>query len=215
MKRILLVATLVFVVAIGLYLWLRDGTEQTSPLASSDAQTPLGTTPTSSPDSPVRRAASTGSASTQSDVTAGSATKDARSFNAMDQTGKARVEATVIKLSGVNTEFGDLYALAKAEAADPKWSAATESAIDVALRAGGAGYSGLQVGAPHCSATVCVVEAAAIGGTNSQGSPSDWQTLIGSVYAEPWFAENFVDARVVMADDATGTVYISVFERKP
>ncbi len=135
-------------------------------------------------------------------------------FRAMDDAGRGRVEAMAIKLSGVNTEFGDLYSLAMSEAPDLDWSARTERAIDVALRGGGQGFSDLQVGEPHCSATVCVVEAAVNPGADSRSRSSDWQSLIGSVYSEPWFAENFMDARIVMADDAAGTVYISVFERK-
>lgn len=213
-RKAVVIAGISIALVAGLFYLFGEKTDRTISFSNSavrpggtSAPSQLGTTSVSTKATPPPSVSA-------SAVVAGMPNQALPSFKAMDERGTARAEAMAIKLSGVNTEFGDLYSLARTEAPDPKWSADTESAINVALRSGGAGYAGLQVGPPQCSATVCIVEAAVNPGANSQGKSSDWQTLIGSVYAEPWFANNFMDARVVMADDPTGTVYISVFERK-
>lgn len=135
-------------------------------------------------------------------------------FRPLDSDGAKRIDLMVHKLSYANPEFIDLYTLAEKEKQDPAWSPDLAEKIEVSLRSHGLEYDALQIGTPSCSASLCMVKAVALRGYADQLPASNWQRLVGSVFGESWFAENFMDAHTYLADDDIGTTYISIFERK-
>lgn len=135
-------------------------------------------------------------------------------FKPLDSDGAKRIDVMVRRLSEANPEFIDLYTLAENEKPDLAWSPDLAEKIEVSLRSHGLEYDALQIGTPSCSATLCMVKAVALRGHADQLPASNWQRLVGSVFGESWFAENFMDAHTYLADDDIGTTYISIFERK-
>jgi hypothetical protein len=128
--------------------------------------------------------------------------------------GQVRVTAMGEDLRKADPLFNDLYTLLETEGRDANWSSTIEDSFNASLRANGRGYGGLEVSEPRCSKSICYISAVVRPGASAKANNTDWQRLILNAYNEPWFAENFVDARTTVGGDKRGAIYISFFERK-
>lgn len=133
---------------------------------------------------------------------------------AMSEQSRKRVAAMNDRLSAASPKFSDLYELFEAEEVDPQWSKAMEQNFDIALRSYTRGYHGLEIDEVRCSRSICYVSAAVKSGALDTADNTDWQRLISNIYSEPWFLDNFMDARTTLGGDDKGAIYISTFERK-
>ena len=112
-----------------------------------------------------------------------------------------------------NSDMDDLYMLLDHEGRDAAWSEAAEAQLTAFLRTYGAGYDGLEVKPPRCSASACEMVAVAQPGLDTQAAHANWQRLLGVMYGQDWFRNTFVDQRMAMMIKDGSAIYVTNFMR--
>ena len=122
-----------------------------------------------------------------------------------------RLDALAADLARREPRQRDFLQLAKSEERDPNWSGNMERMLQASIQNHGSGLTGLEVGVPYCSRTLCKL--VATGGRSTEDANANWQRLMGAVMSEPWFGQNFDDASTSVTGDAKGVMYITYFVR--
>ena len=122
-----------------------------------------------------------------------------------------RLDALAADLAMREPRQRDFLQLAKSEKRDPNWSDNMERMLQASIQNHGSELTGLEVGVPYCSRTLCKL--VATGGRSTADANANWQRLMGAVMNEPWFGQNFDDTSTSVTGDAKGVMYITYFVR--
>lgn len=115
-------------------------------------------------------------------------------------------------LAAGNERQKEFLHLATHEELDPEWSPQMQDALGRALRERQGGRTGLEIGEPRCTRSICTISAVPY--RNVLDDTNDWQALMVEVMNEPWFQEHFFDASTTMGSDDRGLIYLTYFVRK-
>jgi hypothetical protein len=124
-----------------------------------------------------------------------------------------RADEVIADMRLRSSDVDDLYTLLDNEGRDPDWSDAAEAQLVAFLRTHGAGYHGLEVKPPRCSARVCEIVVVARPGLGTEDAHANWQRLLGEMFSQPWFRNSFVDERMGMTLKEGSPVYVTNFVR--
>lgn len=122
-----------------------------------------------------------------------------------------RLDALAADLARRDPRQRDFLQLAKSEERDPNWSDNMERMLQASIQNHGSGLTGLEVGMPYCSRTLCKL--VATGGRSTDDANTNWQRLMEAVMSEPWFGQNFDDTSTSITGDEKGVMYITYFVR--
>ncbi|MDR7192386.1 hypothetical protein [Luteimonas terrae] len=124
-----------------------------------------------------------------------------------------RVQDVITDMRLRDSDMDDLYTLLDHEGRDAAWSDAAEAQLMAFLRMHGAGYDGLEVKPPRCSASACEMIAVAQPGLGTEAAHANWQRLLGVMYAQDWFRNTFADQRMGMMRKDGSAIYVTNFMR--
>ena len=129
--------------------------------------------------------------------------------------GAQRIAEVIAAQRKRDTDFDDVHFMLENEPRDAAWAEAAEARISEFLRVEGAGYSGLEVAPPRCSATVCGLSATALPGLEMDAPHANWQKLMFLLGNQPWFRTAFDGPELLVTDRDGATVYVATFMRLP